>query len=286
MRVEDDAHRVGAVHRTHGQLRIIGDDGLGPDEDGSHVCADPVQMGPIGGPGDEAGIAGAGRDEPVLTLCELSDDLFVRGQSCVDVRVDSGQLSPRFVCLRCRRNIVVHPQPFAGEIGAVLRPVGNMHPNTGNDLDAQILERMLFARIRGQQSNSRAAELTQNRCRRSVVTSVVGQTEGTIGADSVHALILERICLQLRGQPDSATFMFGHIDEYSVSLGGDGRQCSIELVPAVAPMRTQSITGEALAVHADQRSRTTGRVAHRQDHMSGCAGRERFDRERAMLRGQ
>lgn len=99
VRIEDDADRVGAGHRTDGQLRIIGDDGLSTDEDGAHMSSDPVQMGAIRGSGDEAGVAGAGGDESVLALCELGDDLLVRGQSCVDVRidthVDTGQLRPR-----------------------------------------------------------------------------------------------------------------------------------------------------------------------------------------------
>ena len=220
----------------------------------------------------------------------MGDDFLVRGQNsvdvCVDTHVGTGQLRPRCLRIRRGRGIVVHPLPFCGEIGTVLRPVGHGQPNPGIDLDAQFLERMLFARIRGQQPDARAAELTQNRCRRSVVTSVVGQTEGTIGGDGVHALVLERIRLQLRGQADSATFMLGHIDEHPVSLGGDRSQRRIELVPAVAPMRTQSITGEAFAVHPDQRSVTTGRVAHRQHRMGDCVESERPDGESPMLRGQ
>ena len=68
--------------------------------------------------------------------------------------------------------------------------------------------------------------------------------------------------------------------------GGDGSQRGVELIPAVAPVRTEGVPGEALAVQAHDRRLCPLRLAHQHGHMRHSLVRVRTGGEDAVIRGQ
>ena len=71
--VEDHPNRARPGNGPHGELTVVGDDSAHPDHHGIHQGPQAMQVGPVGGAGHEAGIAGAGRNEAVEALSELGE---------------------------------------------------------------------------------------------------------------------------------------------------------------------------------------------------------------------
>ncbi|SFU41674.1 conserved hypothetical protein [Halomonas korlensis] len=70
-RVEDDAHRLGAGHVAHGELRVVLAGGAGAHHDRLHQGAQPVKMDAAFQPIDVMRMAAFGSDAPVEALAEL-----------------------------------------------------------------------------------------------------------------------------------------------------------------------------------------------------------------------
>ncbi len=87
VRVEHDAHRVGAGAGADGQPRVVRDGGSGADDDRVREGAHPVQVRAVLLPGDVVGVTGAGGDEPVDTLPELGEREVGAGQAQGQVAV-------------------------------------------------------------------------------------------------------------------------------------------------------------------------------------------------------
>ncbi|NJP99586.1 hypothetical protein HCK00_03270 [Streptomyces sp. PLAI1-29] len=103
VRVEDDAHRVGAGAGADGQPGVVRRGRAGADEDRVGERAHPVQMGPVLLTGDIVGVAGTARDEPVEALPELGERQPWTGQA--QRQVAAGQL------LRRGRGALLLPPP-------------------------------------------------------------------------------------------------------------------------------------------------------------------------------
>jgi hypothetical protein len=71
--IEDHPNRAGPGHGPHGELAVVGDDGAHTDHDGIHQGPQPMQVGPVCRARHVAGVAGAGRNEPVEALSELGE---------------------------------------------------------------------------------------------------------------------------------------------------------------------------------------------------------------------
>ena len=82
--VEDDADGVLPGDGTHRQLGIVGHDRAAADEDGTNRRSDPMEMGAVDLPGDELCVTIGRRDEAVLALGQLCDDLVTTGDRVVD----------------------------------------------------------------------------------------------------------------------------------------------------------------------------------------------------------
>ena len=72
-RVEDHAQRVGTGDQARGELRIVGRDGSGADDDGVAQRAQAMQVEDVFLAGDPARFTGVGRDEAVEALAQVAD---------------------------------------------------------------------------------------------------------------------------------------------------------------------------------------------------------------------
>lgn len=81
VRVEDDAHRVGAGTGAHRQPGIVRDGGTGTDDHRVGERAQPVQMLAVLGSRDVVGVALPGRDEAVQALAQLGEGEAGAGQA-------------------------------------------------------------------------------------------------------------------------------------------------------------------------------------------------------------
>ena len=96
-----------------------------------------------------------------------------------------------------------------------------------------------------------------------VVTHVGLVPKRRVRLDRVHALVLKAVGFDFFRQPDSATLL-RKINQHTTSLLRDCLKGNMKLIPAIATQRINKVTGEAAAVHADQRSltRMVGGVTH------------------------
>lgn len=87
-RVQNDPDGVGSGDGADGQARVVVGDGAPAHDHGVDEGAQAMQVAAILFAGDIAGVSGAGGDEAVETLAELSDGEGATGlhQRCVDLR--------------------------------------------------------------------------------------------------------------------------------------------------------------------------------------------------------
>lgn len=79
---------MGARAGADGQLGVVRDGGAGPDDHRVGQGAQPVEMAAVLLAGDIVGVAGAGGDESVQALTELSDRQPRPGQAQREIAVD------------------------------------------------------------------------------------------------------------------------------------------------------------------------------------------------------
>jgi len=85
-----------------------------------------------------------------------------------------------------------------------------------------------------------------------VITGIDRETEPQIRINSVKSGVLQSVRVQLGVQPDAAALMPAKVDDDTEALSRDLLHRGVELLAAVAPPRSEGVTGEALGVHPNQ----------------------------------
>src|ERR1700722_1436069 len=99
----------------------------------------------------------------------------------------------------------------------------------------------------------------QNGDRKAEIAAISGEAEGMICFNRVEALVLQCICLQLRHEPDTTSFLV-LVDQQPASFTSDRTHRHFQLVSAVTTKRPQNVAGEALRMNTQQR-RTSAQLA-------------------------
>ena len=99
---------------------------------------------------------------------------------------------------------------------------------------------------------TRDAEVGENGCARGILTCVDRQAELDLRVDGVEAAVLQLVGLQLVEQPHSPALVSAQVD-HDAALGRHLGERPLELGPAVATLRAEHVTREALGVQAHQR---------------------------------
>ena len=94
-RIEHDAQRIRAGHLARRQLRVVRRHGAGADDHRIAERAHAVQVEDVVGAGDEARVAGFGRDEAVEALAEVADDQRVVGRDVEQRSIERQQRRDR-----------------------------------------------------------------------------------------------------------------------------------------------------------------------------------------------
>jgi hypothetical protein len=132
--------------------------------------------------------------------------------------------------------------------------------NTFDDLYAVSLEGTALFRIIGEKPHLRDSEVPQNRGRGGILPAIDWQAKRNIGVNSIHPSILQSVSFNLVRQPDSATFLT-EIQHETPALRGNQFQGSRQLLPTIAPKRSQSIACQALGMKADERRLASGVIS-------------------------
>ena len=83
-----------------------------------------------------------------------------------------------------------------------------------------------------------------------------------VGVHGVVAAVLQLVGPQLRCDADAAPLMAAQVNDDATAGVRDGGHRVVELGAAVAPARAEDVTGEALAVYADEHRVAPAGVAH------------------------
>jgi hypothetical protein len=157
--------------------------------------------------------------------------------------------------------VVTHPVLFRGEIEGVLGVLGYQQWEPRSYLDAQITETSAFLRIRREQPNPPHAKITKYRRGHVVVAGVDWQTQPQIRINGVQSRVLQRVCVQLGVQADTAALMPAQVDDGAAAFARDLLHRSVQLLAAVAPPRSEGVAGKALGVDPNQRDMAVPAVA-------------------------
>src|SRR6185436_4339363 len=92
-RVENHAQRTRPGHVPRRQLRIVGGDRPGADDDRIAECAQTVHVEEVFPPGYELLVAAMGRDEAIQALSQMTDGDWPRasGAAYREIQIDQGQ---------------------------------------------------------------------------------------------------------------------------------------------------------------------------------------------------
>ena len=132
--------------------------------------------------------------------------------------------------------IVPHALALGLQVVRVLRAVQHRQHHAVGHRDAQLGQRLGLGRIGGEQADGGAVQIAQHLGGGGVVPGVVRQAQGPVGVHGVHALVLQGVGAQLRGQPDPAALMPAQVEQDARPGGGDRGQRGVQLIPAVAPV--------------------------------------------------
>ena len=118
--------------------------------------------------------------------------------------------------------------------------------------DLYISEALYFPGIVGQQFQFFDTKMPEDKLHDLVGTLIGRKTKLMIGLYCIVAAILESIGVDLVEQPDIPALL-AMIDQHP-ALFCDQLQSKMELLPAIAFDRSQSVTGQAFGVHSDDGS--------------------------------
>ena len=224
-----------------------------------------MQVGAIGLAGNEFRVPAAGRNEAVRALGQLRDDLRVLDQGPVDregVLLHGDSTGQR---------VMAHAPALGLQIMGVLGPVDNRQHHPVHHRNPQAGQSLCLGRVGGQETNRGDPQVPEHLRGRGVIPGIVRQTQRPIGIHGVHTVILERIGPQLGGQADPTALMAAQVQQDPGALRGNGLQCRLQLIAAVAAVRTEGVAGETFTVHTHDRRLGLSRIAHQHGHVRDVA---------------
>ena len=122
-----------------------------------------------------------------------------------------------------------------------------------DDVESELTQLSDLIGVVGQQAHALDPEVGEDAGGGGVVASVGGEAEGEVRVDGVEPALLQAVRPQLVDEPDPAALVPAHVDDDAAVLV-DAVQRGIELRTALALLGAESFTGEALRVHAHERS--------------------------------
>ena len=145
------------------------------------------------------------------------------------------------------REVVTHPVALGAQVAQVVRVRPWRQRDLGVDGDPEVGQRLGLVGVVGQQPHGGDAEVAQHLRRGAVVAGVGGQPEVEVGVDGVAAGVLERVGLELGDQPDPAALVAAQVDHDPAPGARHALERLVQLRPAVATLRPEHVTGQALA---------------------------------------
>jgi hypothetical protein len=118
---------------------------------------------------------------------------------------------------------------------AVRRCRGDMRDALG-DVNSVVTQLLDLAGVVCEQPNGVQAQVAEDGSGTFVRTAVYLVSEVDVGVDGIETLVLKSVGLEFGQQPDTATFMTAHIDDYSVTFDADPLHGHGQLAPAVATL--------------------------------------------------
>ena len=119
-----------------------------------------------------------------------------------------------------------------------------------NNLQAKVAQAVDLGGVVGKQADALAAQAAQNLRATPVFAQVRGESEGLVGLNGVHAILLQAISLDLVDEADAAALL-AHVEDDAATFLFNLRHGAVQLVAAVATPGTEDVAGEAHAVHGD-----------------------------------
>src|SRR5215813_10738213 len=102
------------------------------------------------------------------------------------------------------------------------------------------------------QPHSLDAKFMQDRSRQAKISAILRELQCMIGLDGIESTILQCVSLQRRHEADAASLL-RFVDHQAASFLSNGAHGYVKLLFAVAPKRTQDLTGKALRMNPHQR---------------------------------
>src|SRR2546422_9920283 len=91
----------------------------------------------------------------------------------------------------------------------------------------------------------------QHACGALVTAKIRRKTEGAVRVDRVEAVILKMVCRNLVDDADAPSLL-GEVQEHAFGCPPESLQRGVQLLAAVAPLRTEHIAGHAFRVEAHE----------------------------------
>ena len=154
------------------------------------------------------------------------------------------------------------PVALRGEVAPiVLADPGHVlfHRDAAEPVGAEIVRLLRVVREQAERAVA-PQEVVQERRRIREVARIVRQPERSVRLIGVLPAILQNVGGGLGPEPDPASLVSGHVHD-EAALAGNPLHRRFELRPAVAALRPEHVSGQAVRVHPHQGMRLPGRVA-------------------------
>ena len=118
----------------------------------------------------------------------------------------------------------------------------------------------------GEQPHGLYAQLAQNLGANIVFAQVAGESEGEVGLEGVHAVVLQLVGAQLVHQPDAPPFL-AHVQYHPAPLGFYLGHSRGQLLAAIAAQAAEGVAGQTFGMYAHQHVGAITDVPFHQGHM-------------------
>src|SRR5579864_1337509 len=152
------------------------------------------------------------------------------------------------------------------EVALVVRVRRDDEWDLVGDLEPVAAQAVVLPRVVGEHDHALDPDVGQDLGADAVVALVDRQSEAQVRLDGVEAAILKCVRAQLVHEPDPAALL-AEVHEDPASRVGDHRHRLVQLRLAIAALRAEDVTGEALAVHPDQNGLVTADVTPYECHV-------------------
>src|ERR1700722_1354566 len=174
---------------------------------------------------------------------------------CTVARSSRSEIGPAYPSGRVAGTVEVQAVSELVLLGAEIAFVVGVRRNDERDLvrhlEAVAAQAVVLPRVVGEHHHPLDPEVRQDLGADPIVALVDRQAEAEIRLDGVEAAILERVRTELVHEADAAALL-AKIDEHTFPGVGDHRHRLVQLRLAVASLRSEDITGQALAVDSDE----------------------------------